>query len=153
MRTRAARDDAHGRLSVLLRVRRLSHLAAPEARSLLRLLLLRHGRVSADAGTEAVLRHRRSLELGTIHVAWLLQMAGDEAAQCQPGRAYAHEGGGDLKCEQEEGDRERALRSLLELQHRARQAFANGAGVHGATDQNADGAARDNVGGVVAAEV
>src|SRR4030081_3284676 len=55
LRPRTARDHAGGCLSVLLRMRRLPYAASAQARSLLRLLLLRHRRLSADPGRAAVL--------------------------------------------------------------------------------------------------
>jgi len=49
VRLRQTGDDAHRRMPVLLRVRGVQSVAAPRARRLLRLLLIRVGEVPADA--------------------------------------------------------------------------------------------------------
>ena len=59
--TYSARDDADRCVSVLLRVHELPHATAPQAGSLLRVLLLRHGRLSANANRAAMLRFAENL--------------------------------------------------------------------------------------------
>jgi hypothetical protein len=57
----AAGDHANGRLPVFLRVHELQGPYAPQTRGLLCFLFLRHGRLSADPGGEAMLQRAGDL--------------------------------------------------------------------------------------------
>src|SRR6266508_6565589 len=56
LRLRQAGNEAHRRLSVLLRVRPVRGVAQAQPRRLLRFLLVRLGQVPADAGAALLLR-------------------------------------------------------------------------------------------------
>jgi hypothetical protein len=60
VRCRVRRDDADGRVRLLLHVRCVLRVAAPEAGGLLRLLLVRVGQVPAEAAGRLALRLRLS---------------------------------------------------------------------------------------------
>ena len=69
MRPRGARDDAHERLPVRLRMRRLRGYPQAPPRRLLRLLFLRGSRLSAEA-VVTMTGHDPKLNPAEIHVIW-----------------------------------------------------------------------------------
>ena len=63
VRAQERRDDAHRRLCVVLRMRALQDCAQTEIRGLLRVLLVRHEQVPADAAARFLQRLTRLTQL------------------------------------------------------------------------------------------